>query len=125
MAIVRGHHEKWNGQGYPDRLSNSSIPLGARILAVADTFDAITSNRSYRHSRSVAEALEILVDSSGYDFDPKVVDAMVSWVQKIRSQEGNADRLALENLLGSNTQPDPNSEPKLIAKACAADGVYY
>jgi diguanylate cyclase (GGDEF)-like protein/putative nucleotidyltransferase with HDIG domain len=125
MAIVRGHHEKWNGQGYPDRLSNSSIPLGARILAVADTFDALTSNRSYRHSRSVAEALEILVDSSGYDFDPKAVDAMVSWVQKVRSQEGSADRLALEDLPDSNTQLDPDSEPKLVAEACAADGLYY
>jgi diguanylate cyclase (GGDEF)-like protein/putative nucleotidyltransferase with HDIG domain len=66
VAIVRSHHEKWNGQGYPDGLLNTSIPIGARILAVADTFDALISDRSYHNSRSIAEAIEILADSSGY-----------------------------------------------------------
>jgi diguanylate cyclase (GGDEF)-like protein/putative nucleotidyltransferase with HDIG domain len=125
IAIVRGHHEKWNGQGYPDGLSNSSIPLGARILAVADAFDALTSNRSYHNSRSVAEAVEILVDSSGYDFDPKIVEALASWVQNVHSQEGDADRLAPENLLDSKTQPDQNLEANLVPEACGADGLYY
>jgi putative nucleotidyltransferase with HDIG domain len=125
IAIVRGHHEKWNGQGYPDGLSNSSIPLGARILAVADTFDALTSNRSYHNSRPVAEAVEILVDSSGYDFDPKIVEALALWVQNVLGQEGDADRLTVENLLDSKTQPDESSEAKLVPEACGADGLYY
>ncbi len=86
MAMVRHHHEKWNGKGYPDGLSQTSIPLGARILAVADTFDALTSNRSYHNCRTIAEAVKILNDSCEYDFDPEVVKAMISWVQKVSSQ---------------------------------------
>jgi diguanylate cyclase (GGDEF)-like protein/putative nucleotidyltransferase with HDIG domain len=102
IAIVRHHHEKWNGQGYPDGLSKTSIPLGARILAVADTFDAVTSARSYRNSRSVEEALEILVDASGYDFDPDVVRSMISWVQQICQQKSKRlDQLVPASLLDS------------------------
>ncbi len=125
IAIVRSHHEKWNGQGYPDGLANSAIPLGARILAVADTFDALTSTRSYHDSRSVADAVKILVDSSGYDFDPKVVEALTSWIQKIHSQRGNAEQLILRDVLGSETHIDHTSEATPIAPACTADGLYY
>ena len=109
IAIVRSHHEKWNGHGYPDRLSNDEIPLGARILAVADTFDALTSNRSYHNSRSVNEAIEILVDSSGYDFDPEVVKALVSWVQKVRNQLGKEELLNPNDLLDAQTFLNHNS----------------
>jgi diguanylate cyclase (GGDEF)-like protein/putative nucleotidyltransferase with HDIG domain len=122
IAIVRGHHEKWNGQGYPDGLSSTSIPLGARILAVADTFDALTSNRSYHNSRSIGEAIKILVDSSGYDFDPETVKAMTSWVRKVHSELGSADQLMPEDLLDSQRQLDHSSIAELVADACAADG---
>jgi diguanylate cyclase (GGDEF)-like protein/putative nucleotidyltransferase with HDIG domain len=125
IAVIRGHHEKWNGQGYPDGLANSSIPLGARILAVADTFDALTSTRSYHNSRSVAEAIEILVDSSGYDFDPKVVDALVLWIQSVQRQRGNKLEFVPEDLLGSKAPPDQDSAATLVAEACAADGLCY
>jgi diguanylate cyclase (GGDEF)-like protein/putative nucleotidyltransferase with HDIG domain len=84
MAIVRHHHEKWNGQGYPDGLSATSIPFGARIMAVADTLDALTTNRSYHESISVAQAVSIIVDSSGYDFDPKVTEGMIKFIGKIQ-----------------------------------------
>jgi len=116
IAIVRHHHEKWNGQGYPDGISNTVIPLGARIMAVADTFDALTSNRPYHKSRSLAEAIEILVDSSGYDYDPRVVKGMVSWVQIVRSQLGEA-HLAPEDLLDSQRQLDNSSMAPLVAGA--------
>lgn len=106
VAIVRSHHEKWNGHGYPDRLSKDAIPLGARILTVADTFDALTSNRSYHNSRTVPEAIEILVDSSGYDFDPEVVKAIVSWVEKVRSQLGAEELLNPNNLRDTQTLRD-------------------
>jgi diguanylate cyclase (GGDEF)-like protein len=100
VAIVRHHHEKWNGQGYPDGLTRTAIPQGARIIAVADTFDALTSNRAYHPSRSVAEALHILKDSSGYDFDPTVVIAMVAWVETVAEQLGTSpDRLTPADLL--------------------------
>ncbi|MHC4424868.1 MAG: diguanylate cyclase [Planctomycetota bacterium] len=121
IAIVRSHHERWNGRGYPDGLSNVSIPLGARILAVADTFDALTSNRSYRDSRSLAEAVKILVDSSGYDFDPKAVEAMVSWVRKVRGQLDNVDQLTPEDLLDSQKQLDHSSMAELVADTCGAE----
>ena len=116
IAIIRHHHEKWNGQGYPDGLSNTSIPLGARIMAVADTFDALTSNRPYHNSRSLSKAIEILVDSSGYDYDPRAVNGMVEWVQKVRSRLGVA-QLTPEDLLDSQKQLDQSPMAPLVAEA--------
>jgi putative nucleotidyltransferase with HDIG domain len=114
IAIVRHHHEKWNGQGYPDGLSNSEIPLGALIMAAADTLDALTSSRPYHKTRSLDEAIEILVDSSGYDYAPKVVLGMVSWVDNVREQMGKS-RLTVKNLLDSQKQLDNSFMSSLIA----------
>lgn len=125
IAIVRSHHEKWNGQGYPDGLANSDIPMGARILAVADTFDALTSCRSYHNSRPIAEAIKILVDSSGYDFDPKVVKALTLWIQKLHSRRSNADQLILQDLLASQTQFHHDPAINLTVETCEADGLFY
>jgi diguanylate cyclase (GGDEF)-like protein/putative nucleotidyltransferase with HDIG domain len=106
IAIVRYHHEKWNGRGYPDGLSQGSIPFGARILSVADSFDALTSDRSYHQSLTLDETIKILVDSSGYDFDPEVVNALVSWVEQVRSQSGKAEQFTTEDLLDSLSHLD-------------------
>ena len=114
IAIVRHHHEKWNGQGYPDGISNSAIPLGARIMAIADTFDALTSNRTYHKARSITKAIEILVDSSGYDYAPKVVKGMVALVENTRSQLGQT-QLTPRDLLESQRQQDKSSMTQLIA----------
>jgi len=122
IAIVRYHHEKWNGQGYPDSLSDTSIPLGSRIIAVADTFDALTGNRSYHNSRSVVEAVGILVDSSGYDFDPEVVKVMLMWIQKVRSQLDEAEQLTPEDLLNSQRRLDHSPMTELVADTCAVEG---
>lgn len=78
MPLVRSHHERWDGKGYPDGLRGTSIPLEARIFAVADTFDAITSDRPYRRRRTCAEAREEIVGESGAQFDPDVVRAFLS-----------------------------------------------
>jgi len=121
VAIIRAHHEKWNGQGYPDGLVNTSIPIGARILAVADTFDALTSDRSYHNSRSIDEAIEIVTDSSGYDFDPEPVKALVSWIRIVQNQLGNPDQLTPEHLLNSQRYLDEISMAELVADACRAD----
>jgi putative nucleotidyltransferase with HDIG domain len=121
IVIVRSHHEKWNGQGYPDGLLSTSIPIGARILAVADTFDALISDRSYHNSRSIAEAIEILTDSSGYDFDPEVVNALAMWVRKIYKQLGGGDQLTPEDLLDSHQHIDNNFMAELVAGACEVD----
>jgi diguanylate cyclase (GGDEF)-like protein/PAS domain S-box-containing protein len=80
IPIVRHHHERWDGCGYPDGLSGEAIPLGARVLAVADAFDAMTAGRAYRKPCRIREALERLRRESGQQFDPAVVDALVRWV---------------------------------------------
>jgi HD-GYP domain-containing protein (c-di-GMP phosphodiesterase class II) len=75
VSGVRWHHERYDGKGYPDGISEEKIPLVAKILAVADAFDAITSRRPYREPRSPEEALEEIRRHSGTQFDPKVVKA--------------------------------------------------
>jgi putative two-component system response regulator len=74
--IALTHHEHWDGRGYPRGLTGTQIPLSGRIVAVADTFDAITSDRPYRPARSTAEAIEEIVRFRGTQFDPAVVDAL-------------------------------------------------
>ena len=75
LAIVRSHHERWDGDGYPDGLADSEIPLGARVFAVADALDAITSDRPYRQQLPWAHAVDEIAAQSGKQFDPEVVDA--------------------------------------------------
>jgi putative nucleotidyltransferase with HDIG domain len=88
IPIVRHHHERWDGRGYPDGLAREAIPIGARILAVADTLDAITSDRPYRAARPLWEAVQILLEQSGSQFDPAVVDALVEWLVRIGHRVG-------------------------------------
>jgi len=78
---VRNHHETWDGKGYPDRLAGEDISLVARIIGVADTFDAMTSNRSYQHAMTPDSALSGLRFMSGTRFDPVVVDAFTAAVE--------------------------------------------
>lgn len=75
LMIVRHHHERYNGTGYPDGLSGEDIPLGARILAVADIYDAMTSDRPYRKAMKPAVAIDELREQSGRMFEPAVVNA--------------------------------------------------
>jgi HD-GYP domain-containing protein (c-di-GMP phosphodiesterase class II) len=76
--FVRHHHDGWDGKGYPDGLAGDSIPLEARILAVADTFDAVTSDRPYRPRMPGERAIAILRDSAGRQRDPRVLEAMLA-----------------------------------------------
>jgi HD-GYP domain-containing protein (c-di-GMP phosphodiesterase class II) len=76
-TMVRAHHERWDGLGYPDGLAGEAIPLGARILAVADTFDALTSNRPYRKGMELGRATAILREGAGTQWDPKVVETFL------------------------------------------------
>jgi HD-GYP domain-containing protein (c-di-GMP phosphodiesterase class II) len=77
-SIVRNHHERWDGSGYPDGLSGEDIPLGARIIAVADTYDAITSDRCYQPGRPPAESVPILRRLSGVQLDERAVEALLT-----------------------------------------------
>ena len=76
--IVRHHHERWDGKGYPDGIAGEAIPFGARIFAVADSFDAMTSDRPYRRAMSVKDARVEVARCRGTQFDPAVVDAFVA-----------------------------------------------
>jgi len=73
LPIVEAHHEKWDGTGYPRGLRGEDIPLGARIFALVDAFDAMTSDRPYRRSMTFEQALESITKAAGTQFDPEVV----------------------------------------------------
>lgn len=73
-GIIRGHHERWDGKGYPDGLAGTQIPLESRMIAVADAFDAMTSFRAYRQSLSLDQARAELIRNKGTQFDPQLVD---------------------------------------------------
>jgi putative nucleotidyltransferase with HDIG domain len=75
VDVVRSHHERWDGRGYPDGLAEDEIPLPARVFAVADVLDALTTDRPYRPASSFAVARQIITDESGTQFDPRVVEA--------------------------------------------------
>lgn len=85
MPAVRCHQEFYDGAGYPQGLKGEGIPLLARILKVADTADAMLSDRPYRKGRSIVDAIAELKRHSGTQFDPKVVDAFLKVVQKQES----------------------------------------
>ena len=80
LAAVRSHHEKYNGQGYPDGLAQEQIPFLARIISVADSYDAMVSDRHYRCRCSTEEAIEVIRKGSGSQYDPKVVWAFLKWI---------------------------------------------
>ena len=88
VPIVRHHHERWDGRGYPDRLSSTDIPLGARIMALADTLDAMCSDRPYRPTRSFQEVKADIGRCSGTQFDPTVVNAFYAVVDE-KGQDPN------------------------------------
>ncbi|HEX2016805.1 MAG TPA: HD-GYP domain-containing protein [Solirubrobacteraceae bacterium] len=76
--VVRSHHERWDGAGYPDGLAGEEIPLAARVFAVADTLDALTTTRPYRTAAGLARAREIIGQAAGTQFDAQVVAAFAS-----------------------------------------------
>ena len=76
--VVEFHHEKYDGSGYPKGLCGDSIPLNARIFAIADVFDALTSERPYKTSWPIDEAINLIVQKSNRHFDPRLIDAFVN-----------------------------------------------
>lgn len=81
--VAKEHHEKWDGTGYPDKLKKEEINIFARITAVADVFDALTSHRPYKEAWSIDKALELIKNESGKHFDPKVVRAFFMGIDQI------------------------------------------
>jgi cyclic di-GMP phosphodiesterase len=84
LEVVRHHHERWDGRGYPDGLAGDAIPIGARIFALADALDAITSKRPYRDALPWERALEEIRSGTGRQFDPHVVDAFCRKERRLR-----------------------------------------
>jgi ribonuclease P protein subunit RPR2 len=84
VEVIRCHHERWDGRGYPDGLAGENIPLGARIFSVCDTFDAMTSDRPYRRALPFDFAVEEIERNGGTQFDPVVVDAFVQMCSQLR-----------------------------------------
>ncbi|OCC14698.1 HAMP domain/GAF domain/HD domain protein [Dissulfuribacter thermophilus] len=82
--IIRHHHERWDGKGYPDGLKRKEIPRLARILAIADTFDAITSNRPYRPAREPEFAVKEILKNAGSQFDPELVEIFLTTYKQKR-----------------------------------------
>ncbi len=107
--IALTHHEKWNGSGYPQGLKSSDIPLAGRIVAVADVFDALTSERPYRSPMPLEKALAIIKEGRGSHFDPEMVNAFFAIEHEIKeelnwwkfmSSDANSKESDLSNLFG-------------------------
>jgi HD-GYP domain-containing protein (c-di-GMP phosphodiesterase class II) len=91
VALVRNHHERFDGTGYPDGLRGERIPLAARVFAVADSFDAMTSDRPYRSAMGVERALAEIQGGAGTQFDPEVVRVFVQMIREDPPELGTLD----------------------------------
>ena len=100
--IVLYHHENFDGSGYPGKLSGKSIPIGARIIRVVDSFRALISNRPYQRQYSVDEAIEVLRHRSGSFYDPEVVDAFIDSIQEYHEKQ--------DDISGHETEPGERHE---------------
>ena len=126
-AIVRSHHERIDGTGYPDALAGADIPIGARIIAVADTFDAITSTRPYRDPRTHKQALDVLGGEAGSQLDAAAVAAFASYYTARRSVAWAtvivaAPQRLLSGLGGLSTSLGTGVAP-LAQTACGVGGI--
>src|SRR5262249_36301102 len=94
VPIVRSHHERWDGTGYPHGLAGEQIPIGARILSAVDCLDALASDRVYRKAIPLEEAMRWVAEQAGKAYDPNVVDVLQKNYQRleelVRTQSGNA-----------------------------------
>jgi hypothetical protein len=86
VPIVRNHHERWDGKGYPDGLAGEDIPLTARILSVVDCFDAVREDRQYRKGMTREEAVKLIMDGSGAHYDPRVVGVFITHLPEFEAQ---------------------------------------
>jgi diguanylate cyclase (GGDEF)-like protein/putative nucleotidyltransferase with HDIG domain len=93
VPIVRAHHEKWDGSGYPEGLKGEQIPVGARILAAVDCLDALASERQYRRALPLDKALEFVVGEAGKSFDPRVIDILARRCREFEQKTWSSPRV--------------------------------
>jgi putative nucleotidyltransferase with HDIG domain len=126
VPIVRHHHENWDGTGYPDAVRGADIPLGARILAVVDCFDALTSDRPYRRAMSMDQALALIEKRRGTMYDPTVVDAfreMCAAGEVVAAEQADglvSDPRALQATAPLKSAPEARHEIRLAMRLGAA-----
>jgi HD-GYP domain-containing protein (c-di-GMP phosphodiesterase class II) len=102
VPAVQGHHESWNGAGYPDQLRGTSIPIGARIIALADTIDAMSTSRPYRPALSTDVVREEIRTQAGRQFDPSICEALLApamWAEMEREVVIANQEFPIEGLL--------------------------
>ncbi|MFN8440334.1 MAG: HD-GYP domain-containing protein [Caldilineaceae bacterium] len=122
VPIVRNHHERWDGRGYPDRLTGEEIPLEARILALADSVDAMLSDREYRSSRTLADAVQEVVRCSGAQFDPNIVTAFLNVVEKHGEAVFTNSARRVDTILASNGMIKPSADMRYLKKSMLSAG---
>ncbi len=111
VPIVRSHHEKWNGSGYPDGLRGTEIPMGARILAAVDCLDALASDRQYRRALPLDQAMEHVARAAGTEFDPRVVDVLKRrYIELERLAQSTSDE-PLQPRLSTDVKVERGLEP--------------
>jgi putative nucleotidyltransferase with HDIG domain len=119
--IVRSHHEKWNGTGYPDGLSGEQIPIGARILSAVDCLDALASDRQYRRALPLNEAIQVIRSEAGKSFDPRVAEVLarryVELEKMATSKGGNKTKLSTEIKIARGDAPAAGFEAIAAASA--------
>jgi diguanylate cyclase (GGDEF)-like protein/putative nucleotidyltransferase with HDIG domain len=119
VPIVRSHHEKWDGTGYPDGLAGEQIPIGARILSVVDCLDALASQRQYRPAMPLEDAMRIVVEQSGKSYDPRVVAVLQT---RFRDLELKAKAESIETFkLSSNVKIERGKAPATGFAECAPE----
>ena len=125
VPIVRHHHENWDGTGYPDKLKGEDIPIGARILAVVDCFDALTSDRPYRRRMTDEQALTILRERRGVMYDPAVVDIFIADYTRIMPAAGSAPHPAVRAIGDARAidREERQAEPIHANPSAVSDGL--
>jgi putative nucleotidyltransferase with HDIG domain len=108
VLLVRHHHENWDSTGYPDGLAGETIPIGARVLAIVDCYDALTSDRPYRRQLSHGRAVEMIEDRRGSMYDPDIVDAFLEIGHRMRPGFARED---------AGRRQTPHGSPWLQARA--------
>jgi diguanylate cyclase (GGDEF)-like protein/putative nucleotidyltransferase with HDIG domain len=130
VPIVRSHHEKWDGSGYPDGLKGEEIPVGARVLAAVDCLDALASDRQYRRALPLAEAMAAIVHEAGSSFDPRIVRILEenydAWEKLAWAKEPVASRLSKDVRVSNGAAPAAGlqagdaQQPEFLSSIAAA-----
>src|SRR5215467_2584302 len=124
VPIVRAHHEKWDGSGYPYGLKGEQIPIGARILSAVDCLDALATDRQYRRALPLDKAMEMVVGESGRSFDPRIVDVLrrryIELESMVNAEAVEFAKLSTDIKIENGNAPDAGFETAAAPRQSAA-----